>query len=149
MALAHVDDAMRLFGVEADDGALPYPKRTQASAPAGAWRRQMRRSDVRLQFMLRQRVRNPRNEITAVGVVIGMLKLTSAAFGKVTAWRHLMVRTISHRAVFKQQIARDGKGSMLPGGCDAVPSRSDPDDRFSQSSSSACGMAAARSSAII
>jgi hypothetical protein len=57
--------------------------------------------------MLRQRGFDPRDEIEAVGLVVGMLELTSPAFGKMPARRLLVVRAGGERSVVEKSIARN------------------------------------------
>ena len=66
----------------------------------------MRLADLGLQAVLGQRAVDPRDQIAAIGLVVGMLELAAAAFGKVTAWRHLVVRPGRERAVVEQRVAR-------------------------------------------
>ena len=90
----------------------------------------MRLPDIRFEAVLGERPRNPRHEIVTIGRVADMLELTTAALGKVAAWRHLVVRAGLDGAVVKQDIARDGERDMLPAFADALAARGDADDRF-------------------
>src|SRR5206468_7740513 len=91
-----------------------------------------------------------RHEIIAIRLVVGVLELAATAFGKVTAWRHLMVFAERQRTIIEQCVAWDAKGHVATVCCDPVPARGNADDQLVHSMlASACGMAAARSSAII
>ncbi len=130
----------------------PFPtfSARKRRAAAAVRRRQMRLADLGLQRMLRQRGLDARDEVAAIGVVVDVLELTPAAFGKVTARRLLVMRSGRKRTVVEQRIARHAEGHMASACGHAVAARGDPDDRLAHSTSaSACGMAAARSSAIM
>src|SRR4051794_32364929 len=100
--------------------------------------------------MLGQCRLDSRDEIAAIRLVIRMLQLASAAFGKVTAWRHLMVRSERQRPIVEQGVSRDSPRHMAAALRYPVSTRGDADDQFVHPrSASAPGIAAARSSAIM
>lgn len=70
-------------------------------------------ADLRLKPMLVERSPHSGDEIAAIGVVIDMLELTSAALRKVTAGRRLVMRPDGERAVVEQRVARDPERNML------------------------------------
>jgi hypothetical protein len=78
--------------------------------------------------MLRQCGLGARDEIAAIGVVVGMLELAPSALRKVTAWRHLMVRTRSQRPIVEQDVARNSKRDMAPARRHPVAAGRDPDN---------------------
>ncbi len=51
----------------------------------------MRVARISVSSVLGERRLDARDEIGAVGLVVGMLELAAAAFGEVTAWRRLVV----------------------------------------------------------
>ena len=131
MVLPHVDDAMRLGGVETDDRALPDLQRAQGRSSAAVRRRKVRLADLRLQPMLGKRRRHTGDEVAPIGFVIDMLKLAASAFRKVTAWRHLMVRPVDERSVVEQGVAGNPERNM-PAACgDSVATCGDADDLLS------------------
>ncbi len=75
----------------------------------------MQRSDLRLQLVLRQSGLDPRNEVTAIRVVIGVLELASAALGKVPAGRILMVRSRREGAVVHEGVPGNAEGYVAAG----------------------------------
>ena len=91
----------------------------------------MRRPDFDLESVLGQRRFDSRREIAAIGIVVGMLELTAAAFRKVPAWRILVMRPVS-------------QGTVVEGGI----TRGNPDDQLVHSEAMAAEIASARSSAI-
>ena len=72
----------------------------------------MRFADFGLERMLRERGFDPRHEIAAVRLVIGMLELAAAALGEMPARRLLVVRAGCERSVVEQSIARDSERDM-------------------------------------
>src|SRR5690348_8425900 len=108
----------------------------------------MRIADLGFEAVLGERGLDPRHEIAAIGLVVGMLELAPAAFGKVAAGRVLVVRPRSERAVVEQRVAGDSEGHMPPARRHAVAARSDADDQLVHSAMAA-GIASARLSAII
>ena len=74
----------------------------------------MRIADLRLETVLGQRCLDPRNEIAAIGLVVGMLKLASAALGEVTAGRFLVMRPRSQGAIVKQDVPRHSERHVPP-----------------------------------
>src|SRR6476661_7007001 len=99
--------------------------------------------------MLSQRGFDTRNEIAAIGFVVGLLQLATAALRKMTARRFLVVRTGSQCPIIENRVARHTKGNMTAAWRHAVASRCNPDDQLVHKSARACGIASARSSAII
>ena len=100
--------------------------------------------------MLRQRAFDPRHKVAAIRLIVGMLQLTAPAFGEVPARRLLVMRAVSKRAVVEHGVAGNPERHMAPAFRDAIPTSGDADDWLvHRASSSARGMAAARSSAII
>ena len=85
------------------------------------------------QFVLRERRFHSRYEILAVCLVIGMLELTSAAFRKVTAWRHLMMWTSLDGPVLKQSIAGHSERNVPAARGDPVTTGGDANDFVSHS----------------
>src|SRR5688572_2621477 len=149
MTFAHVHDPMRLLGVEADDSPIPDLQRLQRRPSPRAWRRQVRLADFSFEPMLGQRRFDPGYEVAAIGGVVGMLELASAAFGEVPARRFLVVRTECERPVVQHCIARNAEGHVAATSGYPIAARSNADDEFVHRRSSASGIAAARSSAIM
>src|SRR5437763_2211030 len=125
VAFAHVDDSVRFLGVEAENNPLPQFQRPKRCPSSAAWRRQMRLADVGGQVMLGERGFHAGNQITAVRLVIDMLELAAAAFGKVTAWRQLMMCPERQRAIIEQCIPRNAKRHMTTALGHAVAPRCD------------------------
>ena len=109
----------------------------------------MRLAYLGRELVLGERGLDPRLEIAAIGRVVGMLKLAPAAFGKVTAWRQLVVRSIGQRPVVEHRIAGHAERHVPAGFGNSVAARGNPDDQFVHSSARAEEMAETRSSAII
>ena len=112
-------------------------------------RRQMRLADLGRQPVLGQRGLDPRDQIAAIGLVVGVLELAAAAFGEMTARRLLVMRAGRERAVVEQGIARHAEGDVAAARRHPVAARRDADDQFVHNARLRCGIAAARSSAII
>jgi hypothetical protein len=66
-------------------------------------------------IMLRQRRLDPRHQVTAIRVIIGMLQLAPATFRKMPARRLLVMRTERERGPVLHHIARDAEGNVAPG----------------------------------
>ena len=115
VVLAHVDDPVRLLGIEAEH-RRPAP----ASAPRSVARRRLFGGDrcggriSGVEAVLRQRGLDPRHQIAAIGLVIGMLQLAAAAFGKMTAWRHLVMRAEGQRPVVEHASPGTPNGTWRP-----------------------------------
>lgn len=109
----------------------------------------MRGADLGLQPVLGKSKLDPRREVADVRLVVGMLELATAAFGKVTARRRLVVRAERQCSVIEHGVARNGERHMASGGGHSVAAGRDPDDKLVHRRSSAAGIAAARSSAIM
>ena len=90
----------------------------------------MRLADHGCQLMLCERSLDPRHQVAAIRLVIGVLKLAPAALRKVTAWRHLMVRARDERSVWGNRVAGHAERDVLARGGNAVASSSYPDDLF-------------------
>ena len=102
-----------------------------------------------LQIMLGQRRLDAGNEVAAIGFIVGMLQLAAPAFGKMATGRLLVVGSKGKRAVVENGIARYSERNVAAARSHAVAACGDPDDKLVHRRSSACGIAAARSSAII
>ena len=109
----------------------------------------MRRADLGRETVLRERGFDARNKIAAIRVVVGMLQLAPAAFGKVTARRLLVVWTRRQRSIVEQGVAGNSERNVTPTRRHAVTSRRNSNDGLVHKRSSAWGIALARSSAII
>jgi len=109
----------------------------------------MGRANVRRKSVLRQRCLDPRDQVTAVSLVVGMLQLAAAALGKMAAWRRLVVRPEGQRAIVEQRVARNPERYMATASRNAIAARSDADDPLVHRLPMAAGTAFARSSAII
>ena len=108
----------------------------------------MRFADLSRKAVLRQRSFDPRNQIVAICLIVGVLQLASAAFGKVMAWRHLMMRSGRQGAIVEQGVSGHAPLYMTAARRDSVAARGDADDQFVHKAR-ARGIASARSSAII
>lgn len=75
----------------------------------------MRIAKLRFQIVLGQRGPDPRNEIAAIGLVVGMLELASTAFRKVPARRVLVMRAGCECPIVEQRISRNSKRHVAPG----------------------------------
>ena len=109
----------------------------------------MRGANLGREAVLGERADDPAGAIIGIGRVGQMLELAPAAFGKVTAWRHLVARPLDQRPIVGDDVARHGEGAVLPAGADPVAARRDANDRIAHRSASVGGSAATRSSAII
>ena len=105
--------------------------------------------DIRRELVLGKRRFDPRNEVIAIGLIIGMLELAAAALGKVTAWRHLVMFSRRQRAVIEQRITRYAERHVVAAGSDSFTAGCDPDDQLVHNAAIAAGIASARLSAII
>ena len=74
----------------------------------------MRLADCRREIVLRQRCLDPRHEIAAIHLVVGMLELAPAALGEVSARRFLVMRPRRERAIIEQRIARNPESDVTP-----------------------------------
>ena len=99
--------------------------------------------------MLRQCRFNPGNDIAPVRFIIGMLELASAAFRKMTARRVLVMRAECQRPIVENSVTGNSEWNMAATSGYAVAARGNAHDKLVHNSASACGMAAARSSAIM
>lgn len=109
----------------------------------------MRFANLRGEIVLRQCCLDTRDQIAAIGIVIGVLELAPAAFRKVAAGRLLVVRAKGKGAIVQHGIARHSERHMAAARRDSVATRGNPDDRLVHRSASAAGIASARSSAIM
>jgi hypothetical protein len=149
VAFSHVDDPVRLLGVEAANGPLPdfqRPKRCPATAVRWG---QMRFATLGREPVLHQRRFDARSKIRAVRIVIGMLELAAAAFRKMAARRLLVMGTECERAIIKDSITWNRKRSVAAAWRHAVTARRNANDRLVHREAKARGIAQARSSAII
>ena len=123
------------------DRALPDLQRPQASPAGGSCggdRCGSRISVVRPCWASARL--DPRDEIAAIGLVVGMLQLAAAAFGKVAARRLLVVRPGRQRAIVEQHVAGHAEGDVAAAWRHAVAARRDADDRLAHSAASAAGL---------
>ena len=74
----------------------------------------MRVADLGFQPVLRERSLDPRRQVPAIGLVVGVLELAPAAFGKMPARGFLMVGARRERAVVEQDVAGDSERYMPP-----------------------------------
>src|SRR5438270_7591701 len=148
MAFVHVDDAVRHLGIEADKHAGCSLQRFQGGTPAAARRRQVRLAHLRRQSMLLQRRLDPGGQVAAIRLIVGVLELASAAFGKMPARRLLMMWSKGECAIVENGVARHAEGHVAPARGDPVAARGNADDEFVHREAMAAGIAAARSSAI-
>ena len=89
----------------------------------------MRRPQVGdLDPLRRKAASDPIGNVARIGHVIDMLKLASAAFGKMAARRHRMMRAGHEGAVWVHNVARCGKRDMASVCSNAFASRRDPHD---------------------
>ena len=72
----------------------------------------MRSAYLRVQIMLGECSPDPRYEIAAIGIIVGMLKLAAAAFWKVPARGLLVVRPGRQRAVVEYRVAGNSECDM-------------------------------------
>jgi hypothetical protein len=91
----------------------------------------MRLVDPSRQMLLVEGRSDPGDKVVAISHVIDVLQLASAAFRKVTAWRHLVVSSVLERPIIEKTIARHSEGDVPAALRDAVSSRGDSDDLLS------------------
>ena len=108
----------------------------------------MRIANLSRKIVLGERGFDSRDEIATICLVVGLLELAPAAFGKVAAWRHLVMRARRERSIVEQRIARNAERHMAAARRHAISARGDANDQFVHRAM-ARGIAAARSSAII
>jgi len=72
----------------------------------------MRLADLGQERMLRQRRLDPREEIAAVRLIVGMLELAPSALREMAARRLLVVRTRRKCAIVEKGIAGDSERDM-------------------------------------
>lgn len=109
----------------------------------------MRLADLGRQFVLREGGLDPRHKISTIGLVVGMLQLAAPALGEVAARRLLVMHAIGKRPIVEHRIAGNAEGHVSARRRHAVASGGNPNDQFVHKRSRACGIAAARSSAIM
>jgi hypothetical protein len=109
----------------------------------------MRIADLRLKTVLGERGFDARHEIGPIGGIVGVLELASPAFRKQAAGRLLVMCPEGERPVVEDGVSGDGEGHMAPAGGHPVSARCNPDNQFVHKRSSAFGIAATKSSAII
>ena len=73
----------------------------------------------------------------SVGLVIDVLELATAALGKVTAWRHLVMRAGQDCPVTEHLVAGYSERNVLAARSDAVAARGNSNDFVSHSTSRA------------
>src|SRR5206468_8167803 len=109
----------------------------------------MRRADLGREAVLVERGFDAQHEIIRICLVVGVLELTPAAFRKVTAWRHLMVRAEGKRPIVKYCVTGNAERHVTAACRHSIATGGDADDQLVHSIlASACGITAARSSAI-
>ena len=121
MALAHVDDPVRHFRVEPDE-RRPAPTFNALSVA----RRRLFGGDrcggrISVAALLGERGFDPRHEIAAIGLIVGMLELAAAAFGEMPAWRFLVMRAGRQRAVVEHASPGTPNGTWRPLGVTPSP----------------------------
>ena len=100
--------------------------------------------------MLGERGLDTRNEIAAIGLIVGMLELAAAAFREMAAWRLLVMRAECERAVVEHRVSRHSERNMPATWSYAVSPCRNADNRLVHSKDAkASGIASTRSSAII
>src|SRR4029079_13994075 len=99
-------------------------------------------------IVLRERRLDPRDEIAAIGVIVGVLELAAGALREMAARRLLVVGPERKRAVVEQCIARNSERHMLPAHCYPVAARGNADDQLAHRETMAAGMASTRASAM-
>jgi hypothetical protein len=66
------------------------------------------------EIVLSQRRLDPRHEIAAIHLVVGMLELAPTALGEMAARRFLVVPARSKRAIVEQCVARNSESDVTP-----------------------------------
>ena len=97
----------------------------------------MRLVHVRGQAMLCERSLDARNQIAPIRFVIDVLELATAALGKVTAWRHLVMRAGQDCPVTEHLVAGYSERNVPAARSDAVAARGNSNDFVSHSTSRA------------
>jgi hypothetical protein len=90
----------------------------------------MRLAHFSLKPVLRERRLDPRHEIAAIRLVVGMLELAPAAFREVTARRLLMVRPGGESPVVEQGVAGKPERRVAAARRHSVAARGDADDQL-------------------
>ena len=72
----------------------------------------MRLANLGLKALLGKRGPDPRDEIAAIGIIVGVLKLATAAFRKVRARWFLVMGSRREGAVVKERIAGHSKRNV-------------------------------------
>ena len=110
----------------------------------------MRCSNLSFEAVLSERRLHARDEVGEIGFIIRVLELATAAFGKMPARGFLVVGSQRERAVIEQRVAGHSERDVATTLANSIAARRDADYHFvHQESSSARGIASARSSAII
>jgi hypothetical protein len=131
MALVHVDDPVAALRVEAEQHLLTATLRLQRRAAAAVRRRDMRREDIgRVQPLRRKGTGDPLAQVGPKRLVIDLLDLAAAAFGKVPARRLAAVRAGLHRIVGQHQVPWCGEWEEAAALRDAVAAGGEADDGF-------------------
>ena len=106
---------MRFGGVETEGDSLPYLQGSQSRTATAPGRREVRFANFGRQVVLRQRRLDPRLQLAAIRLVVGVLELTPATLREMPAGRLLMMRTERQCAIVQKSITRNGERHMLPG----------------------------------
>jgi hypothetical protein len=80
--------------------------------------------------VLGKRRLDARDEITAIGCIVGMLQLAAAALRKMAARRLLVMRPGRQRTVVEQSIAGNPERNVAAALRHSVAARGDPDDQL-------------------
>ncbi len=91
---------------------FPHLQRPQRCAAAASGRRKMWLADFGGQLVLRKRSFDARDQISAIGLIIRVLKLATAALVEMAARRLLVMRSRRQRAIFEQGVSRHAKGDV-------------------------------------
>jgi len=125
----HVDDAMALLFIEADQHRLALPLCAQRRAPAGQRSRKNSRSDRRRRdLLLRERPTDPLREKIGVARIVDMLQLASTASRKVAARRVDAMRSLDQSTIRPQEIAGRRQRGMSAVLGDTLSARRNADD---------------------
>lgn len=88
----------------------------------------MRSADLGREIVLGERGFDPRHQIAAISLVVGMLQLATAAFREVAARRLLMVRPEGQRSIVENGVAGNSEGNVTSVGRHSVTARRNPND---------------------
>jgi CRISPR/Cas system-associated endonuclease Cas1 len=90
----------------------------------------MRLPDLGIDLVLGKRILDARDQISAIGLVIRMLKLASAALREMAARRHLVMWAGRQRTIVEESVPRHAEGHMATTRGDAVSACRDANDQF-------------------